>query len=176
MTRRVDTNMGALALRKCGKTQSEVARLCGVSRTIVSEWWHGRKVPGPEHRARLEALGLVKAEQWEGKPTGAPVVRPSAVSDEVRGKLDTRTKLESQVRRLEALLQADLSATAAVQVERALGSALAALAKLDGTQISEQTLLRHPAHQRVMAVVFAALEGHPEAARAVADALKAVSG
>ena len=80
------------------------------------------------------------------------------------------------MRRLEALLGGELSASASVQVERALGSALASLAKLDGTQITESVLVRHPAHQRVMAVVFGALESYPEAARAVADALRAAAG
>jgi len=84
--------------------------------------------------------------------------------------------LEAQVRRLEALLDADLSASASVQVERALGQALAGIAKLDGTQITEAVIVRHPAHQRVMAVVFSALESYPDAARAVADALKAAAG
>jgi len=139
----------------------------------------GRKRPGPEHRARLEALGLVKAEQWEqDKASGrkAPSRPGAPEAQEAPGKLDTRAKLEAQVRRLEALLDAELSASAAVQVERALGQALAGIAKLDGTQITESVLVRHPAHQRVMAVVFSALESYPEAARAVADALKAAAG
>ena len=165
---------GAKALKRCGWTQGKIARECGVSQPLVGGWMSGRKRPGPEHRARLEALGLVKAEQWEqDKASGrkAPP-RPTAVQDQV-GPLDTRVKLEAQVRRLEALLDADLSASASVQVERALGQALAGIAKLDGTQITEAVIVRHPAHQRVMAVVFSALESYPDAARAVADALKA---
>ena len=175
MTRLSD---GALALRRCGKTQAEIARLLGVSKQTVSRWWNGEKLPAPEHRARLEALGLVKAEQWEQDGAGRrkALPRPATPPVEPVGKLDTRSKLEAQVRRLELLLGGELSATASVQVERALGQALAGIAKLDGTQITESVLVRHPAHQRVMAVIFAALEGHPEAARAVADALKAAAG
>ncbi len=174
----VELSDGARALKRCAKTGAEIARLCGVTPQLVSLWLKGRKRPGPEHRARLEALGLVKAEQWEqdgaGRRKGQQ--RATVAPADPGGKVDTRTKLEAQVRRLEALLSEELSATASVQVERALGTALASLAKLDGTQITESVLVRHPAHQRVMALVFSALEGHPEAARAVADALKAAAG
>lgn len=169
---------GTLALRRCRKTQAEIARLLDVSKQSVSRWWSGAKVPGPEHRARLEALGLVKAEQWEQDKASGRKAAPRATvpAQDPPGRLDTRAKLEAQVRRLEALLGAELSASASVQVERALGQALGAIAKLDGTQITEPVLVRHPAHQRVMAVVFSALESYPDAARSVADALRAVAG
>lgn len=176
-----------MALRRCGQTQAALARQLGVTRQLVGLWWSGKNLPGPEHRARLEALGLVKTEQWERDGAGRGKVPPRAtVTAETAepetaepgpvGRLDTRAKLEAQVRRLELLLGGELSASAAVQVERALGQALAGIAKLDGTQISESVIVRHPAHQRVMALVFSALEAFPEAARAVADALKAVAG
>lgn len=175
MKKQSETNPGVLALRRCGKTQSEIARACGVSAQTAHRWWNGA-VPGLEHQARLEALGWVKAEQWARGAPKAPVrAAPPVAPAPVRGgaTVDTRDKLQSQVQRLEALLGESLSASSAVQVEKALGSALSSLSKLDGAQITETTLLRHPAHQRLMATIFAALQAFPEAARAVADALKA---
>ena len=151
MSRAVEISDGARALKRSGKTGADIARLCGVSQQLVSLWLRGKKRPGPEHRARLEALGLVKAEQWEqDKASGrkAPP-RPTAVQ-EPPGRLDTRAKLEAQVRRLETLLDAELSASASVQVERALGQALAGLAKLEGTHLTEAAALRLPSVRRVL--------------------------
>ena len=94
-------------------------------------------------------------------------------------RVDIRAELEAQVARLKHTLaheRDDMEPDEALQFERVYGQCLASLAKLDGTQISEPVIVRHPAHQRVMAVVFAALEAYPEAARAVADALKAAAG
>lgn len=182
MTRRSDSHLsnGALALRKSGKTQSEIARLCGVSRQTVSRWWNGDKLPAPEQRARLEVLGLALAEQWiQGGASRKAAVRPVPVEDGPAlppGQLNTRGELVAQATRLRALLSQDLTASAAIQVERALSQTLGAVARLDGVQITETTIVRHPAHRRVMAVIFSALEPYPDAARAVADALKAAGG
>jgi transcriptional regulator with XRE-family HTH domain len=173
-----DLTDGARALKRSGKTGAELARLCGVSAQLVSLWLKGKKRPGPEHRARLEALGLALADQWEKdsskrrKAHSSPAMAHAAPAT----ALDTRSELVEQVGRLRRLIGEGLSPAASVQVERALGQALVALSKIDGTTITELTIVRHPAHRRVMAVILAALEPYPEAMRAVADALKAREG
>lgn len=157
MTKRVDSQ-GALALRGCGKTQAEIARLCGVSRTIVSDWWHGRKVPGPEHKARLEVLGLVLAGQWDRSSSARKSKTPKAPSrieaSAAEVPLDTRAELVRQAERQRLRLAAgDLSPAAENQIEGVLGRALASIAKLDGAHITEQTVMRSPAFRQVMAAL-----------------------
>jgi transcriptional regulator with XRE-family HTH domain len=178
VTKRRDGHLsaGALALRKSGKPQAEIARLCGVSKQTVSRWCNDGDVPAPEHQARLEALGIVRAEQWGKGQLGKSKPQQAPAQPVPTTALDTRSELVEQVCRLRRLIGENLSPAASVQVERALGQALVAISKIDGTAITELTIVRHPAHRRVMAVILAALEPYPEAMRAVADALKAREG
>lgn len=46
-------------LEKSGKTQSEIAVECGVTRGVVTHWAKGRSKPAPQHAPSLaEALGV----------------------------------------------------------------------------------------------------------------------
>lgn len=49
-----------------GRTQTWVATQVGISRSVVNDWVHGRKVPSLENRRLITALsaGLVGVDDW----------------------------------------------------------------------------------------------------------------
>lgn len=189
-------NDGAKALRASGLTPTQVGERYGVSRQAASKWFCSTAIPTEEIQLRMEADRLVAREQWvRGGPAKPAKVNPvgalpSVVQVRPQDQAEladvpqmpsagwsTPEALRAQSSRLTALLtDASLSTAARIQTERALSTTLSALTKAEGTQISESTVVKHPAHRRVMAAILSALEPFPEALRAVADALHAREG
>lgn len=59
----------ALSALKCwaqenGIKQSEIARICGVSRSVLTFWWRGDARPGSWRRFVLSAAADIDVEDW----------------------------------------------------------------------------------------------------------------
>lgn len=174
-TKPVGANAGAERLIKGRWPLSRIAGDCRVSKETAKRWRQGKKTPSATARARLsEAPYRIPVDAWEHTSishTVAPARRRASKG------VDTAQELRDQIESYRDMLtEPGLSADARLKAHRGLTSALVALSHKEGTQITETVIVRHPAHQRVQAIIFTALESYPEAARAVADALKAAAG
>jgi hypothetical protein len=89
--------------------------------------------------------------------------------------VDTATELRDQVGRYRSMLDDEaLSSDARVKAERGLSAVLAALARIEGTHITEATILRHPAWRRLWALVITALkDDFPQALVRISELLHA---
>lgn len=88
---------------------------------------------------------------------------------------DLRASAQQELARLDQILATpDLSKAAQLAASKAKIQVIAQLSKLDGAQITEATLLGHPAQCRVLAAIRTALEPFPDALKSVAEALRAL--
>lgn len=177
-------NAGAAALQAGGWSLDRIATDCEVGRTTADRWRRGEKVPNADARVRLSRPPYrIARDAWDWTPEQPKKTKPRkhAASRETPAarsdRVDTASELRDQVARYRLMLEDDrLSPDARVKAERGLSTVLTALARLDGIQITESTIVRHPAFRRVMAAVLSALEPFPAALRAVADVLHAREG
>ncbi|MEA2531203.1 MAG: Antitoxin component of bacterial toxin-antitoxin system, MqsA, partial [Thermomicrobiales bacterium] len=59
-----------------GLTQTALARRLGVSNVTVNRWEHGRTVPGPAARARLQRIAATPPSGDALHGTGSPATPP----------------------------------------------------------------------------------------------------
>lgn len=184
MTKDTTLSAGAQALRASGKTATEIGRIAHKTRQAATKWLNDLSTPDDEAQLLLEAAGLATRAQWCGEVAGdgqgggnvKEASRTPTVPEPVQVHGSTRDALVAQRGRLEGLLATPLPTGQRVDAERALSATLVALQRLDGTQITESTIVRHPCTKQVLGAVLAALEPWPDAVRAVAEALHARAG
>ncbi len=70
------------------------------------------------------------------------------------------------------LADSTLTTRSRIDCERVLAGVLERIARLDGMTITESTVVRHPANQRVISEVLAAIAEFPEALAATVKALE----
>lgn len=68
----VADSRGSQALSKCGRSHGQIARRCGVSRPLVTQWCSGKKNPNDECKAILETDFQVGFAWWGEPVSGAP--------------------------------------------------------------------------------------------------------
>jgi transcriptional regulator with XRE-family HTH domain len=160
-------NAGAAALRAGGWGLGEVAEACGVTRESVKRWRFGRKVPGAAARKRLaQAPFRIPTDAWDRRAGAAsdsngPRRESSRPKDRTHPRNDRTTELElrDQVTRYrEMLADPAVSTDARVKAERGLSAVLTALSRIEGTHISEATIIRHPAFRAVLAALMSRAE------------------
>ena len=158
----------ARMLRGAAST-AQIATACGVADTTVQRWRNGSMTPAVEMREKLLGLYGIEPALWE-----LPAVEP--VPGEAAPLGSSRDEVEAHVVACKARRIAATTASEQDKADKALQAALSLRAKLDGALASatdESRLAQSPKFNAVLAVIVTALAPYPEAAAAVAAALRA---
>jgi transcriptional regulator with XRE-family HTH domain len=186
-------NRGALLLRATSTKERDIATAAECSPTAAGNYRHGRKRPGPDARAKLEAAFGIPTDAWDelvdedaseaaGKPDTVP---PAATNREPapslplaglspRGAAAKARVLEDRIDRIMTRLSAEkISARDEAEIIGKLGKALLDLARLNGElEFTNARVLQLPFWRRICEVSWAALKDHPEAANKFAAAVE----
>lgn len=165
---------GQRSLRAVTASNAEIAKRVGVSKTLVTYWRTGAKLPAPEMRRVLETLYRIPATAWDQR-TGSSTPGPGPVTTEVRREAAT-TNRSGVEEMLVAILQERSVGKLAVQEFTRLIDAEARVRKLiheldQAEALTETRIVASPTMRRIRDRIFAALERHPNALRDVLDAL-----
>lgn len=151
------------------------------SKQAVSFWRTGKKKPGPEARAKLEAAYGIPAISWGQRPSGRASSAPPAAA-EVTDEPAAPSTMEG-VEALLKLIRADRGRDGILASERVkLADAETRLLSLKHRLEKEAELLedrivkQHPMWARIQAAVGDTLVRFPEAALAVAAKLRELEG
>jgi hypothetical protein len=149
---------------------AQVARWLGAHEATVRSWATGRRTPSA---AASKSLTALYAEKLDTKKAHAPVV-----ADEL-APMNARDGVIAQVADIRAEIAAAKKNGAApreiASLHTSLTSALRLLARVSSElQVTEATLLRSAAWARVTRLLFDALRGYPEAAKAVEAAFSSL--
>lgn len=220
------TSEGAQRLGRLGLTHDEVAQALGVSRSVVTHWLRGAKVPGADTRKRIAATFGIQAKAWTRPPVdiqippmtsarparreagplenpaapirreprpkgGGPKAEPSPPLPRRRGGGAAQAALASlpkdaigiaevlQGMALDLIehLRTDTRSNPSerARIMQSVAPTLAVLNKITGGfEMTPARILRSAAWKEIEAAFAAGLAGHPEAARSVAAALRAL--
>lgn len=171
---------GAVLLARACKTQDEIAQKIGVSRVAVSKWINGGAKPGKEKRADLLAKFEIPKDAWDEAATSTKIpkatpssVRPSAsssptpVTEEPPSMVEELDKMAREY--LADLREYDMDPLARARCMSAFAVTLRELDKWTGA-----TFFKLPIWPRIVAALRAGLDGHPEAAAAIAREMRKV--
>lgn len=153
--------------------EAELAAKVGCGPAIIGHWRRGRRVPGGPHRHKLELLFGIPQRAWDvapGTALPAPLPSPTGVSSED----DTLVIAKDQISEiLTALQNKGLTDAAAAKLRDTMAKLLALRSRLerDREMTEDRAVRSHPEWARTRAAILRALEAHPEAAAAVAEAL-----
>lgn len=186
---------GAVLLGKVDATQDEIAKKCGTSRQAVQKWLSGASRPGAPQRKKLLRFFKVPVASWDEATVAKVAQRLAATApaaeqledadaldkalDELDGQPtgdpESTTALAEQLgawcrRALAYLRTADVDGKAATVADK-LGRTIERVAKLRG-ELDVVNVLKLPQWKAIERGLETALQGHPEAARAVEAAFR----
>lgn len=164
---------GSALLVRSGKTQDEIAARIGVSRVAVSQWMNGATKPGPAKRGLLFAAFAIPESAWDADHS-LDSATPTELPRVPDGALAKAEHLEAMAQQLMTEMRTDSEATPLerAKVMSSLASTLTAIAKLRGELDHGSKLFSLPLWKRIEAALERGLDGHPEAAAAVARELR----
>jgi hypothetical protein len=152
---------------------------CGSA--VVGHWRRGRRLPGPTFRRKLELLFGIPQRAWDVEP-GAPIPSkppPSAGEPKKRRKADddkdTLTITKDQIDAVLSELEGQtMTETASARLRDTMSKLLALRSRLerDRDLLEDRVVREHPEWLRTKAAILKALKPYPDAAKAVAEALK----
>lgn len=176
-------NQGARALARTGETQESIGTKLGVSRVSVCHWLAGETKPNKERRREIESQFGVAPHLWDQEVTKSPTMaapKPEAstmpddgIPDGVLGK---NRFLEEMAHQMLVELKNDGSATylEKAKVMNSVAATLKLIAQVTGQFELGSRLFKLPVWKRIEEALYRGLEGHPEAALAVAAELRRV--
>jgi hypothetical protein len=159
-----------------GRLRAEGLR---VQRTAVAHWFRGARTPTEAQRVAIKKLWKIPLNAWEDYES--PTVKPDGPSRrEAPPEFFEMTTAETaaRIRRnaQQLLFDGEDPDTPAAERRRLLEGAASLLEKVgkltgESQQITAQKVYRSPVWQRIQAAIERALEPHPQAMRAVGEAL-----
>jgi hypothetical protein len=158
-------------------TPAEICAALGANKSCVSRWLSGRTLPSDERQAQIERVWpAVPAAAWkrrEGAPAGSG--DQGAEPPDTEADAGSRERAAAHLRRVQAWRERAEREGTAVEVAKAHEAerkALELCARLAGElTFDEARVLESPRFRAAAAAIFDALRPHPEALRAVRDAL-----
>jgi transcriptional regulator with XRE-family HTH domain len=181
---------GAVLLAGLGLTQDVIAARLDVSRTLVSYFMTGERLPTENQRVLLEKYYGIAVVGWTESGVRAPAMTaaemnggPCRTPDEAptngAGSSSQRARLAS-LQKVIDVMYAELSRPeATTNDERAkvvarLANAELTIGKITGEhlEMSEDRVVRLPAFRRALDHILESLRPYPEAAAACLDALR----
>lgn len=176
---------GSKLLAATGLDHAAIAAALGVSRAAVTQWLSGDKRPAHGRRAAIEQLYGVPPAAWDAE-LSEPVLGPAQAKTDpcaCSTGFHAEARLRDQLERLDAIRtaaadDATMPPQARLRLEATTTRCIELLAKLtgEGQEVSEARILRLPAWRRIQDAIIAALRPYPDAAVAVAKALKELGG
>lgn len=172
---------GSFLLAQTGHTQEVIAATLGVSRQQVGYYVNGEKKPGPGNRKTIERVYQIPAESWDQPKVSQSIPPPPKSPSSFPGVPVQNQDVFTKAARLEAMaeslideLENDVTATRIerTRVMTGVANILATLAKMTGQFDIGAKFLKTPIWKRIERAVAEGLEGHPEAACDVRDALR----
>lgn len=148
-----------------------------MSKPLVGFWRGGQKVPSPEARRALESLYAIPIGAWDVRPGSSTTPTEASVAtsvDELDEKVTNRAgaeRLLAEILRLRS--RGTLAVKEFVQLCDAETRTRALIERMEqAEQLTETKIVTSPVMVRVRNTIFATLQAHPAALRAVADALR----
>lgn len=198
---KVGRSRGAVLLARQGVQQTALAERVGVSQPTICTWLRGSARPGAANREVMHKLFGIDPADWDVDP-GTKVTRPpvATAAGPARAPVDAEAPLPpspdtappptsaraeaalliAQVRQLRVSVLTDADATPheRAKVLSSCAQTLTVAGKLTGEtlEVPESSVLRLPAWSRIRGALVTTLEPWPDAARAVAVALRALGG
>jgi transcriptional regulator with XRE-family HTH domain len=153
-------------------TQREIAEKVGCGEAVVGHWCRGRRIPGEDHRHKLELLFGIPQRAWDIVPgaksqSSTPTAKPN--SDDTLGI--TKAQIDGILHELD---NKKLTDAAASKLRDTMAKLLALRARMETNQemLEDRVVREHPEWKRTKAAILRALKKYPEAAAAVAEAIK----
>jgi transcriptional regulator with XRE-family HTH domain len=164
-------------------TETDLAAKAGCAAAAIGHWRRGRRVPGAAARHKLELLYAIPRRAWEvapGEPVPAPpeteappeTSQPQAADSTLA---TTRAQIDAILAKLDREnSEADLTEGEEAKARDTLSKLLALRARLerDRDLLEDRVVREHPEWVRTKAAILEALRPYPEAAQAVAEALR----
>lgn len=170
------TTEGQRLLMAVPETHAAVGAAVGASKQSVSQWRRGEKVPGEGMRAKLRDAYRIDPVSW-GKPAGAAGAKAPPPASPPQGSAERTTTLEAcdaHLAEIDKMLAKDeLLASDRAKLLSAKTQVLRLRATIEekGELFEDRAVREHPFYRRMKGAILGALRAHPDAARAVADAL-----
>ena len=175
--------VGAQKLKRAPGTQTEKGAAIGASRPLIAFWEKGERIPNAGWREKLSAAYGIAPGDWDCEPAprltvvpkelprrapAAPplVVEPTDIIGGCKAQLERIAQMRAELDDPRLLVRLEETES---QCRHKLATYLG-----EGRVVTEASLLRSPAFARVVARITAALDSHPEALLAVAEALESV--
>lgn len=193
MAARGQRSRGSQALASCGKPQTIVATEMEVSKVTVHHWVSGQKKPSSAKRDAAKKLYGIDPTWWDEKPTkrkaatapSSPSPEPSKVpasgdganAEAAGGAFEMARSLQREAQaQLDELKTVGTEWTAGerVRVMQGLAQTINVLSKLTGDYELGRRLTSLPIWKQIEQAIYSALKQHPDAAKAVANALEAI--
>jgi transcriptional regulator with XRE-family HTH domain len=170
----------ALEKLRAAGTRRAVASALGCSPSTLSDVLTGKRAATEAMREQARVAYGIEASEWPGalcmRDTAARIEKQGADRGTLATDLTPTERLEHALAEYDAALAGDLAPSTRVSLMRARDACAERLGRLQGTLINEQTIVRHPSHQRVMALVMSALTPSVLSVVRVRDALSVVQG
>lgn len=158
-------------------TLAAIANEIGAKTPTVHAWKVGAKLPNIQARARMQEAFGIPARAWSIRPGGALVTDPEAPPPETLINGASPSTLEDCLALLSVIrrdrTQQGLMPSERVKLADSEARILALRARLEEAEkfAEAKYVTEHPAWLRLKRTILRALEQHPAAARAVADAI-----
>jgi len=156
-----------------------VALAIGCSKAQAGYWRAGQKIPSPPSRAKLLAVYGIPPSAWDIAPGAAIPLESDAEVEEIEADDadpgDTLAQTDAAIASVRrALHRSGLTDAARSKKEDTHAKLLALKARLerDRELVEDRVVRDHPAWLRIKNAICAALEPWPDAAQAVAEALR----
>lgn len=156
-------------------TESDLAGKIGCGAAIVGHWRRGRRLPGAQARHKMELLFGIPRRAWDVAPGASVEPIGAAPHAEPVDDDDTLEITKQQIREvLQALQDSSLTETGAARLRDTAAKLLALRSRLerDRDMLEDRLVRDHPEWQRVKATLLRALKPYPDAAAAVAKAIR----
>ena len=164
---------GAVALARAA-TEEAIAKACEVSRTTAHNWRSGKKLPGPENRAKILATYSIASEAWDRLPIGPSVGVTDSVTPRSAARLPANARILALVEDIDHEIDRLRESSSARELAALFGQKRQALADVARLEPDETKLLGSEAWQRVRDAILEVLAEHPQVARAVEERLVAL--
>jgi transcriptional regulator with XRE-family HTH domain len=168
---------GQRLLRELGVTGTEIASTIGASKPTVSAWMTGRKTPTADYKRALAKAYRIPVQSWSARPGVQEKPRAEAAPAPATSRASRVTILDALIAQVEqARAQADLAPAELVKLASTQSRLIEQREELDRPDAGAalEQALRSEAFQRIRKAVVDALAPHPEAAKAVVAALRAL--
>jgi transcriptional regulator with XRE-family HTH domain len=158
------------------ETQTQIGRVCEVTKAAVSAWFSGDALPSDSSREKLADTFEIPLSSWTQPPQG---MEPEEGIDDAPIDGDppeTIEQIDRRLRMIRRVIGAGVHPKDLVPLVNAEARLLSVRAKIeDRAKLFEDRAIKQaPFMKRFFATLFAVLRKHPEALREVEEAMSEI--